>query len=155
MHENRDTVATAQYAAPHHTTPHHITLNNLSLLNNQCRGFASGGKGNVLESPLSTSTNTRTPSTKGSAGSTVRSINRSGVRSQSSDTSPGDADILEVSTEACTDVIGVSTDVIGVSTDITDEIVDQPFLRCCLFFFFTIASIMSAYLPVPQSILCL
>ena len=67
------------------------------------RGFALGGKGNVLESPLSTSTNTntRTPSTKGSGASTVRSINRSGVRSQGpgSDASPGDADadVLEVS----------------------------------------------------------
>jgi hypothetical protein len=80
-----------------------------------------GGKGNVLESPLSTSTNTRTPSTKGSAGSTVRSINRSGVRSQGSDTSPGDADVLEVST----DVLGVRTDVIKVGTDFMNEIVDQ------------------------------
>ena len=69
-----------------------------------------GGKGNVLESPLSTSTNTRTPSTKGSAGSTVRSINRSGVRSQGPDTSPGDADVLEVST----DVVEVRADVIDV-----------------------------------------
>ena len=111
-----------------YTTPHHTTLNNLSLLNNQFRGFALGGKGNVLESPLSTSTNTRTPSTKGSAGSTVRSINRSGVRSQGADTSPGDADVLEVST----DVVGVR-----VRTDVVDEMVDQTtssVLRISLFY---------------------
>lgn len=89
-----------------------------------------GGKGNVLESPLSTSTNTRTPSTKSSAGSTVRSINRSGVRSQGSEASPGDADVLEVSTDDVgvrayvigvrTDVVGVRACVIGVRTDVVE-----------------------------------
>jgi hypothetical protein len=109
------------------TTPHHTTLNNLTLLHNQFRGFALGGKGNVLESPLSASTNTRTPSTKSSAGSTVRSINRSGVRSQGSDTSPGDADVLEVSTE-----------VVGVRTGVVDEIVDPSNHSLRLLIFLTL-----------------
>jgi hypothetical protein len=149
---------TPHHTTPHHTTPHNTTLNNLTLLNNLYRGFALGGKGNVLESPLSTSTNTRTPSTKGSAGSTVRSINRSGVRSQDSGTSPGDADVLEVSTE----VVEIRSDVIGVRTDVLDVIVDQTtssVLRISLYYssFYHVCSPVSTskHLLHTHPLLCL